>query len=504
MKEYYIDKSKRDSISIEKLKLYKRLLSIKNIVIVVVIFTIMIMTSSCAKVSMPEELISGVQEKSNYADIIKLLAEEDKTITIAVDQEDSAFREINLLGDDDKEVVVLSKYKNSLDESDTYYEIQIYKYKNNRWNRLTYAPVSNGVDGNNISISKVEFGDITADGYPEILITAFNEDTGDYNLKVYSYHDGYFQNLYSDFIGDYQIFDIDSDDKQEIILIKNEEDYNYLDVLAFNGLELVETYREYIEMYANSLRLKAGRVDSKRKGIYIYGQNRYFSEDLMLLIYSGKVEEISNNSQRNNENAMIFNIIPVGIREELVNIISIEDVNNDGILDIGCLRQSAELYDYKNKIEGIKEFVTKSVRIWFTYNTDGNYTIAKREYVNKEYNFKIILPNEIRSKVAIIEERQKYNEQNNVEKQVEEKWQNKISFYDIGNEIPVKVLSIIIHKNDNFDEKDSKIIKLGKNQLYNYSASIPKSIYDKGEISEEYIKDIFRVIDRKGAEINEE
>jgi len=505
MNEYYMDKANEDKSNIDNVNvndtnINKRFMNIRNIVMLYLIFAMMIMASSCAKVAMPEELISGVEEKSNYSEIIELLAAEDKIITIAVDQEDSSFREINLLGNDYKEVVVLAKYKNSLDESDTYYELQIYKYKNDRWNKLTTASLGTGGEGKSRSISKVEFMDITADGYPEIFVTSVYEETGERFLKVYSYHGGYFQDLYSDIIGDYEIFDIDSDEKQEIILIKNEEDYNYLNVFYFDGFKLVETYRVDINMYANSLRVKAGRVDSKRKGIYIYGENRYFSEDLILLIYDGKVNE----NDKNNQNTMIFNKIPVGQSEELVNIISVEDINNDNILDIGCLRQSAELYDYENKIEGLNEYVTKSVRSWFTYNTEESYSIVRREYVNKEYNFKIILPNNMISNIAIVEEKELGKEKLHGENQESYEGQNKISFYDIGNETPEKIVSIIIHEKEEYTEKDSEIIKLGKNQLYYYSASIPKSIYDKGDISVEYIKDIFRIIDRKGAELDEE
>lgn len=504
MNEYYtgkayIDKLKVNKQHINKQHINNRGMSIRSTVMIGIIFTMMIMASSCAKVAMPEELISGVAEKSDYSEIIRLLAAEEKIITIAVDQEESSFREIDLLGDDDKEVVVLAKYKNRLDESNTHYELQIYKYKNNRWNKLTTATVGTGGEGKNRSISTVEFEDITADGYPEIFVTSAYEETGEKVLKVYSYHGGYFQNLYDDMIGDFEIFDINSDDKQEIIHIKNEEDYNYLSVLSFEELKLAETYREDIDMYANSLRVKAGRVDSERNGIYIYGENRYFSKDLILLIYDGKVNE----NGKKNENAMTFNKIPVGKSEELVNIISVEDANEDDILDIGCLRQSAELYDYQNKIEGLNEFVTKSVRIWYTYNIEGNYSIVKREYVNKEFNFKIILPNIIRSNIAIVEEKEQYKDKNNVENQEGYEWENKISFYDIGNETPQKILSIVIHKNEEFIEKDSEIIKLGKNQLYHYSASIPKSVYDEKDISIEYIKDMFRIIDRKGAELDE-
>ncbi|MCM1991565.1 hypothetical protein [Oceanirhabdus seepicola] len=500
MNEYYTNKANIDKLNVNKPNIHKKNVSIRNIVMIGIIFTMMIMASSCAKVAMPEELISGVEERSNYSEIIELLAEEEKIITLAVDQEESSFREINLLGDDDKEVVVLAKYKNSLDESETYYELQIYKYKNDRWNKLTTASVGTGQEGENTSISSVEFMDITADGYPEIFVTSAYEETGAKLLKVYSYHGGYFQNLYSDIIGDYEIFDINSDEQKEIILIKNEEDYNYLNVLSFDGLKLTETYREDIDMYANSLRVKAGRVDSKRNGIYIYGENRYFSEDLMLLIYDGKV----NQNGKNNENVMTFNKMPIWESEELVNIISVEDINEDDILDIGCLRQSAELYDYENKIEGLHQYVPKSVRIWFSYNLEGNYSIVRREYVNKEFNFKIILPNKMRSNIAIVEEKELNKENQHEENQESFKGENKISFYDIGNETPQIILSIIIHKNEEYIQKDSKIIKLGKNQLYHYSASIPKSVYDKGDVSVEYIKDIFRIIDRKGAELDEE
>ncbi len=474
--------------------------SIKNIVMIGIIFIMMIMGSSCAKVVMPEELISGVEERSNYSEIIERLAAEGKIITIAVDQEESSFREINLMGDNDKEVVVLAKYKNSLDESDTYYELQIYKYKNDRWNKLTNASIGNIADKKDTSISKVEFMDITADGYPEIFVTSVCDETGENVLNVYSYHGGYFQNLYSDFIGDYEIFDINSDEKQEIILVKNEDDYNYLNVLSFDGLKLTETYRADIEMYANSLKLKAGKVDSERNGIYIYGENRYFSEDLILLIYDGKVKQ----NGKSNENVMTFNKIFLGNSEELVNIISIEDINKDEILDIGCLRQSAELWDYENKIEGLEQYIPKSIRIWYTYNLYGNYSIVRREYVNKELNFKIILPNKMRSSIAIVEEKELNKENQHGQNEESFKWENKISFYDIGKETPEKILCIIIHKNEEFVEKDSEIIKLGKNQLYYYSGSIPKSVYDKGDMSKEYIKDMFKIIDRKGAELDEE
>ena len=114
MNDYYTGKAYIDKLKVNKPHINNRGMSIRSTVMIGIIFTMMIMASSCAKVAMPEELISGVEEKSNYSEIIKLLAEEEKIITMAVDQEESSFREMNLLGNDDKEVVVLVKYKNSL------------------------------------------------------------------------------------------------------------------------------------------------------------------------------------------------------------------------------------------------------------------------------------------------------------------------------------------------------------------------------------------------------
>ncbi|WP_099188252.1 hypothetical protein [Tepidibacter mesophilus] len=430
----------------------------KKINLAILGIMILFSLSGCRVYKSPSELIKRPKslENTNYIKniIYDFLSEQD-TLTLATSQKNKeAIRTVDIDGDKTDEILLLYKtYKNIYSDEDEYAVI-ILKKKNDKWHEI------NRIEGWGDSIDLVEYKDITGDNMPEIFIGYNIQDSPNKSLRVYSYHDGYFNIIHDTEYRDFGLDDLDNDGKNELIILNRLEDNstNIKVLNYFNGqINLIDNLLIDNKSYYSIMNV--GNVSNYKKGIFIdFDMGTYRSYTDLYIMENNKLIEILTNDKTSR-----------------MDMIKSQDINNDNIIEFGIISKPNSMYN------------SNPVNIWYQWDDKENIKLVLREYYNYNYGYKIQIPSNWEDKFIVIQEYDK-----NIE--------NKISFYPLYTN---KYHGEIIFSIEIYD-KDKWNPALLKNQKYAILKENEKSIvigiaYDINEeskyfVNEEIIKKVFKNI----------
>ncbi|CAM2854112.1 VCBS repeat-containing protein [Hathewaya histolytica] len=454
----------------------KRLLSI-------IVFIFSIILSGCSIIELPNNLItkpSSYISKQKLDPIMSLLLKEGKTLTIAMgDSERKSIREVDLDNDGKNEIILLYKKDNNYYNN---YGVMILKQKDNVWE------VINNITFSCKNIDIVDYKDITGDGKPEILVGVNSSDKNNNTLFIYSYHRGFYETLGNFPYSNLQIYDIDGDNKNELITFNTTDDKSktssILKLYKFNDIKptLLDSFE--LNRAIVSSKMTIGKASKDINGIFLNLNldNKSFYTDLFIL-KNGKLKEVLENEknldvkkiktyQRYENPSKSLNIDDV-----LKDIV--KDINSDGILEIGYA---------KSNNSNLNIYTPSNLMYWNQWDENNGLSISHREYYNADYKYRIGIPLSLGMNFKIL---QNVKEENTL---------NRVDFLtgDYTNKNNL-LFSIKIYSKDQWalnqtmsSSGDYVILKEDEDRFY---VGFLNNKLVKSNLTLDYIKDVFKPIE---------
>lgn len=349
----------------------------KKIGLMIAVMIFILLLSGCTYVKSPEELVrrprSTVEENKVYNTIYSFLGD-DKTLTLTASQRDKeAVRNVDIDGDGDDELLVLYKQAHNEYNGSRQYGILILKEKKEKWYEI------NRIIGSGRGFDFLQYKDITGDKKPEIFIGSNTETEVDKILTVYSYHDGYFRDIYHSNYRNFGLGDLDKDGKSEVIIFnkKSDSDIKYLEVLKYVYEDIVVLDKYDIKNKSYYSTMTVGKASKDHVGIFLdYDIGTFNGYTDLLILKNNKLVEVLRNTKK--------------------NITGSRDINNDGIVEFGSISKQRKSLNQKNyEIPYIKE--------WYQWSGHEDIILVQREYHNYDDRYKIVIPMVWENKFAIIE-----------------------------------------------------------------------------------------------------
>lgn len=333
----------------------------------------------CTEAKTPSNLIKKPEvslEQKEFSDIIdEFLSDEEVLTLVASAKDETPIKRIDI--DRDGLYEILLPYKSNIQENT--YGIKILKRKKDKWHEI------NEITGFNNGFDFMKNIDLTNDKKPEIIIGIMGESEFNSHLNVYSYHNGYFSNIYSAKYDHLSIEDLNNDGHKELIIL-NREKKNHsfvIQVLSLLNNEIKWVDRYVLKSNAYLSNMRAGNVNSKEKGIFL---------DLNI---GGQFWDSTILVMRNNKLVKALNEGDTGykfLKEQ--NIVGSEDINKDGIIEVGILkkmRDRTNIYDMP------------VVKYWYQWDGEDDFILTYKEYDNYDIGYKIEIPKEWREDYKIQE-----------------------------------------------------------------------------------------------------
>ncbi|WP_432661847.1 hypothetical protein R9X47_14875 [Wukongibacter baidiensis] len=347
---------------------------------------IIFLATGCINIKSPEELVRmprSAVEKSEITRVITDFLDENKTLTLATNQRAEAVRRVDLDSDGALELFVLYKEVDNRHRKSEEYGMLILKKKKDKWSEI------NRIEGSRYGFDSIQYDDVTGDNKPEIFV---GENTGseiEKFLTIYSYHDGYFRNIYYSSYRDFSLGDLDNDGRQEVVLFNKEEnsDTGFVEAFKYIQNELVTIDRYGFEDKSFYSTMTLGRASDDYMGIFIDHDIGTFNGYTDLLIMKNdKLNEVLRDTL-------------TGYYQKLKgNITESKDINDDGIIEFGFITDMGlreEYIDYE--VPYIKE--------WYQWSGDKKIIFIQREYYNYDNGYKIVIPLEWNREFVILERR---------------------------------------------------------------------------------------------------
>lgn len=439
---------------------------VKKISLIVTGIVIIFLATGCIYIKSPEELARRPKrtlEENEIANIIYDFLGDNKTLTLAVNQREEAVRKVDLDKDGANELLILYKKVNNQNQGNEGYGILILKKKEDKWKEI------NRIVAPGFGFDFLQCEDITGDKRPEIIIGANTESEIEKQLVIYSYHDGYFRDMYHSGYRNFSLGDLDKDGNIEVVLFNKEKDSDikFIEVLKYTkgGLKDLDKYQIKSRSYYSNMTL--GRASNDDIGIFIdNGIGSFNGYTELLIMKNNKLTDVLKNGV-------------YGYYQRLEgNIIGSKDINGDGIIEFGFMT------NIKSTEDDYEEYLIPYIKEWYQWNGEKDIVLVRREYYNYDIGYKIVIPPKWRKEFIVLEKTDK----------------SEVVFYslknikELGKEIfSIKSLSIdewIEEKSDIYNNKE--YIVLDKNRerviLGVIQNNSKESIY---YIDEEKLKEIF-------------
>lgn len=358
----------------------------KKLKLVIIGIMMIFLVTGCTYVKPPQELIRRPRntiQNENYNIISRFLGE-DKTLTLAANQKnEEAIRRVDIDGDEKYELLVLYKDIDKKYKSFEGLGILILKKKGDKWYEI------NRIEGFSDNFDLVEYVDITGDNNPEIFIGTDNEDKINKNLVVYSYHDGYFHNIYYSSYRNFGIGDLNKDGLNEVIIFdkKLENDAKYVKALKYSHGDMVtlDEYVIYNDSYYSTM--VVGKASKDRMGIFI---------DYDIGSYNGYTDLVV---MKDNKLIQVLSDIRVGYGQVFKNYIAgSRDIDNDGIIEMGFMGKIAISQD-------VADYDIPYIHKWYQWNGKNDIALVRSEYYNYDSRYKILIPLEWEDSFVILRKR---------------------------------------------------------------------------------------------------
>ncbi|SKC85225.1 hypothetical protein [Maledivibacter halophilus] len=384
---------------------------------IIVVFSIM----GCSYVESPDMLIRRprkVIENENY-NIINKFLDENKTLTLASGQENyEAIRRVDIDGDKANELLVLYKDIDKKHQNIKGFGILILKEEKNQWYEI------NRIGGLSHSFDLVDYKDITGDNKLEIIIGVNTENEMNKQLLIYSYHGGYFRDIYSCIYKDIGIGDLNKDGQSELIVFnkKPENNKKYVQVLKFfnDDMMILDEYIINNDSYYSTMTV--GKASKEEIGVFI---------DYDVGLYKGYTDLLV---MKNNKLIQVLDNIRINYKKVFENhITNSEDINNDNIIEIGFIEKLLITGEYK-------DYSVPYIKKWYQWNEENDIVLIQREYYDYNQRYKIIIPKEWQDDFIILEKENKTSTE----------------FYSLNNkkQLDKHIFSIKSFNKENWDKKN--------------------------------------------------
>ncbi|MFD3156236.1 hypothetical protein ACFIJ5_05165 [Haloimpatiens sp. FM7330] len=446
---------------------------VKKINIIIICIITLFCVSGCS-IKSPRDLIEKPKSSSKSQDINNAVSRflgNNYTLTLPKSQrEKEAVMKVDIDGDGKDELIVLYKTNKNENENETtnLYGVVILKYKQNKWHEINKVEqISDGID-------LVQCKDITGDKMPEIFIGWNSNDKDNKDICIYSYDEGYFHMIEQFKYKDLAIDDINNDKHNEVILFKTSSGNNAssIDIYNFKNdkLSIIDKFAMNTKSYdANII---VGNISPKSKGIFVrfYVDSFNLYTNLLIMQNNKLTKALKDEVVRKN-------------KPYIRDAGEIEDINNDGILEMAFLKPVISKEDVYN---------IPQLKTWYKWNGKDNITLVKKEYYNYDGGYKIEIPDKWREKFSI---EQKFDKENKEYKTI---------FYIIDNKqyINKSILSIQVFTKEQYSNiknvsKDESFIFLGEKNGKVFVGSIfLKDKQSKYFINEKELKHIFHFISK--------
>ncbi|MEW4369993.1 hypothetical protein [Paenibacillus kandeliae] len=183
------------------------------------------------------------------------------------------------------------------------------------------------IDGAGFTLESVEITDVTHDGKRDIIVgyssNASSSDSSVKTLVIYSYDKGKVKNEYETTYSYYFITDLDGDGVNELTIVTVDSG-GYVKITAYrykNGFQEIDSIDlvSSIERFYNTI---AGKVTPNQNGIILDEAVGLSGLSHLIVMENGKLEDV----------------FPISRQPTFKDsLIASEDINNDGILEIGML-----------------------------------------------------------------------------------------------------------------------------------------------------------------------
>ncbi|WMJ80483.1 VCBS repeat-containing protein [Clostridium sp. MB40-C1] len=360
--------------------------------------------SGCSVMRSPVELIgkpkvTSKKIKEDY--ILSEILSKEETLTLALSQKEmESIRSVDLDKDGKDELIVLFKENKEVFRGENKYGIIILKQLNGKWHEI------NRIYQKAYGVDLVECKDVTGDKKPDIIVGWNMNKEDEKLLNVYSWSEGYFHFVYKDVYKEIGIDDLDSDGKNELILLKKVAKTDAISVEVFKYFnEKINNVDKFIirnKNYYNTM--KIGNVINNNKGIFIdFDMGTLLSYTDLLVMKNNKLVDVFKNESLDK---------PKTLKRSFIKS---KDVNNDGIVEIGL----TEKLSYPVKDEKTYHSINKNklpvINGWYQWNGKEGIDLVLREYCNYDLGYKIIIPEKWGNEFTISVSYEENSEVNKVE-----------------------------------------------------------------------------------------
>lgn len=325
--------------------------------------------------SSPEQLMRAPQADSGQIEIRQTVLDympEGTVLTIPLHPaKSSALKELDFDGDGVDEVIAFYK------KEDNDYErgLLILKKAGDDWSRLAL------IEGLGRDIDYADFKDIDGDGNPEIIITWTGGKGFDSKLEIYKITKGSPEKMAAESCSAMAVGDLDSDLKNDLILFKLDKSdpmnqWAEASLYQFTGQELRCTDRLRMDGYINGYQqVIYGKVNEKQKGVFIdSGVGAHSSMTEILVLEDG---HLKNALTKGEESAYDKTF-------KAYTCLS-EDINQDGIIEIGLLRE-APGYENESMVN------IQWIESWYQWDGKDGLLPVQESFWNSNGDYRLLIP----------------------------------------------------------------------------------------------------------------
>jgi hypothetical protein len=287
-------------------------------------------------------------------------------------------------------------------------------------------------EGEGSAFDSVYYSDVNGDGSSEIIVgRSLGEDIPKV-ISVYSVNSGGFFELMSNTYTGYSMFDLDSDGKNELTLVRHDlaAQTSVAEVYKYSESDKAMLLTDSAQLSKGAdkiLRIKNGYLTGIRPAVFISSQ--FNKSDILTdicAIRNGRFVNITMNEE-------------MGLSAEDVKQVTIygSDINGDNIFDLPKV-VTLPPYDSNKPTDTYKKI------IWRNYNLYGHVTDVMQTYHNNADGWYFILPEQWYDKLTIV--RRDYVS-----------GERAIVFSIIPEEgsVPIDILSIYTLTGDNKEDRSS-------------------------------------------------
>lgn len=350
----------------------------------------------CASTESPEQLIEKPvydQEKQSIYDNVKRVVDNSATIILPKNSSEvSSINNVDLDNDRVDELVVFEK-EEDINNNTSKVGFIILSEEDGK----TYSVKADyKVEGN--SIEYANFYDLDNDGKKEIILSTKTEFKT--SLEILEFRDNKIVSLskynptwianksgYTEM--KVKIGDVDNDDIKDIIVVNyNPDTHNMAVSLAYfdNYIKLVD-FKMFTDVKSmENVYVEIHKVYNEKNGIVVDTRSFKEKDSYVTQILYLDDNELKKAFSDNNEKLKKPYYVPV------------EDINEDGIVEIPILNNNAKGYRTKN-----------SANIsWYKWNGNSdefmNLVFVSQVYYNYKNNFKLWIPNILANKISVEED----------------------------------------------------------------------------------------------------